>query len=151
MCPDSYSFWATCIVRETEYPNFLLASCCNVDVVKGAAGERFAGLVSNDLTSKSAPIQSCKNFSASSCLLKRSGNSALKASRPLPKMATILNAASDLNLLISRSLSTISLTATDCTRPAESDGFTFFHNTGESSKPTNLSNTRRACCALTKL
>ena len=41
-------------------------------------------------------------------------------------------------------------TATDCTRPALRDGLTFFQSTGESSKPTNLSKTRRACCALTK-
>ncbi len=37
--------------------------------------------------------------------------------------------------MISLSRSTISLTATLCTRPAESDGLTFFQSTGESSKP----------------
>ena len=41
-------------------------------------------------------------------------------------------------------------TATDCTRPAERAGFTFFHNTGESSKPTILSRIRRACWAFTR-
>ena len=35
-------------------------------------------------------------------------------------------------------------------RPAESAGFTFFHKTGESSKPTIRSKIRRACCAFTK-
>ena len=42
-------------------------------------------------------------------------------------------------------------TATDCTRPAERAGFTFFHNTGESSKPTIRSRIRRACWASTRL
>src|SRR5690606_2149638 len=143
----------TCIVRATEYPNFLLASCCNVDVVKGAEGLRFAGFFSKLFTAYVAAMQSFKNFSASSFLAKRCGNSAFKDSFALPvlKIATILNEASALNLMISRSRSTIKRTATDCTRPAESDGFTLRHNTGDNSKPTNLSNTRRACCAFTKL
>ena len=51
---------------------------------------------------------------------------------------------------ISRSLSTINLTVTLCTRPALSDGPTFLHKTGESSNPTILSNILLACCAFTK-
>ena len=52
--------------------------------------------------------------------------------------------------MISRSRSTSSRTATLCTRPADSDGRTFFHSTGDSSKPTRRSSTRRACWALTR-
>ncbi len=51
---------------------------------------------------------------------------------------------------ISRSRSTMSLSATDCTRPAESRPRTFSHKMGLMLYPTRRSNTRRACCALTK-
>src|SRR5690606_12503373 len=144
---------ATCIVLATENPSFLLASCCNVEVVNGAAGERFAGFFSRELTVNAAAILSRKKASASLFCSKRCGNSALNCSFPFPVVncATILKLASALTLLISRSRYTISLTATDCPRPADNDGFTFFHNTGASSKPTKRSSTRRACCALTKL
>ena len=60
-------------------------------------------------------------------------------------MATTLKAAVAENLFTSRSLSTIKRTATDCTRPADREGLTFFHRTGDNSKPTSRSNTRRAC------
>jgi hypothetical protein len=95
-------------------------------------------------------IQSCKNFSASSCW-QTLGQFGFKGVSAGAEYGTILKAASDLNLFTSRSRSTIKRTATDCTRPAESDGFTFFQSTGESSKPTSLSKTRRACCAFTRL
>ena len=55
----------------------------------------------------------------------------------------------ELNASISSSLSTINFTATDCTRPADNPGFTFFHSTGDNSNPTILSKIRRACCAST--
>ena len=50
---------------------------------------------------------------------------------------------------ISVSLSTISLTATDWTLPADSPLFTFFHSNGLILYPTILSNTLLACCAST--
>ena len=43
----------------------------------------------------------------------------------------------------SRSRSTTRRTATDCTRPADSCGMTFFHSTGETSYPYSRSSTRR--------
>ena len=55
-----------------------------------------------------------------------------------------------MNWLILRSRSTISFTATDCTRPADSWGFTLRHSTGDSSKPTRRSRMRRACWAFTR-
>ena len=66
------------MVLATEKPNFLLASCCKVEVVKGAAGDFFPGFTSKLLTIKLAALQSFKNFSASPINSKRSGCSALK-------------------------------------------------------------------------
>ncbi len=54
------------------------------------------------------------------------------------------------NAIRSRSRSTISRVATDCTRPADSLGMTFFHSTGETSYPYSRSSTRRAWYASTK-
>ena len=48
------------------------------------------------------------------------------------------------NAIRSRSRSTTSRVATDCTRPADSLGMTFFHSTGETSYPYSRSSTRRA-------
>ena len=47
------------------------------------------------------------------------------------------------NAIRSRSRSTTSRMATDCTRPADSRGMTFFHSTGETSYPYSRSSTRR--------
>ncbi len=52
------------------------------------------------------------------------------------------------NAMRSRSRSTMSRTAGDWTRPAESPLATFFHNTGEISKPTRRSTIRRDSWAL---
>ena len=51
---------------------------------------------------------------------------------------------------ISRSRSTTSRTATDCTRPADNPRATFAQSSGETSKPTTRSRNRRACCAFTR-
>ncbi|MNT55191.1 hypothetical protein D3C71_1346100 [compost metagenome] len=72
------------MVRATENPSFLLASCCNVDVVNGADGERFAGFVSRFFTENSAALQSSKNLVASASVAKRCGSSALKLSLTFP-------------------------------------------------------------------
>ena len=65
ICPDSYNCCATRIVLETEKPNLRDASCCNVDVVKGADGVRFAGFFCKSFTLKAAPIHVSKKLSAS--------------------------------------------------------------------------------------
>ena len=59
--------------------------------------------------------------------------------------------SSGINFSISSSLSTINLTATDCTLPADNPLLTFFHNTGLILYPTILSSTLLACWASTKL
>src|SRR6185436_7094 len=50
----------------------------------------------------------------------------------------------------SRSRSTTSRVATDCTRPAERRGMTFFQSTGETSNPYSRSRMRRVSCASTR-
>ena len=58
--------------------------------------------------------------------------------------------SSGLNAMISRSRSTMSFTATDWTRPAESPFLIFFQRTGDTLNHTRRSRTRRDCCALTR-
>ncbi|MNY04505.1 hypothetical protein D3C86_1371850 [compost metagenome] len=57
--------------------NFLAASCCNVEVVKGAAGVFFVGLVSKSDTLYIEPIFLLKKSSASFFVLKFFGSFAL--------------------------------------------------------------------------
>ena len=66
MYPLSYSCWAICIVRATLNPSLRLASCCSVEVVKGGAGVRLAGLVSMVCTLKAQPTRLCMKACASS-------------------------------------------------------------------------------------
>ena len=80
------------MVCDTEYPSFLLASCCKVEVVKGAAGLRVPGFTSTELTIKSDPIQLSKNFKAWSLVSKRFGSSALNFLLLNSNSATILKA-----------------------------------------------------------
>ena len=46
--PDSYNLCAADIVRLTENPNFLDASCCKVEVVNGADEDFLNGFFSID-------------------------------------------------------------------------------------------------------
>ncbi len=120
------------MVLPTEKYNFLDASCCNVDVVNGAEGDFFAGFLSNLLTEKSAEIFFSKNalasFSEAKVLFSLAENT-LPSS--VLNSAAILNDACGSNASISLSRSTINLTATDCTRPAERPGLIFFQSTGD--------------------
>ena len=86
------------MVCETEQPNFLDASCCNVEVVKGAEGDFFAGFFSISEILKSAEIHLFKNSSATSFLSNLLGISALKIlSCSFLKIANTLNDDTDLN------------------------------------------------------
>ena len=62
MRPSSYNRCALLMVLLTENPNFLAASCCNVEVVNGAAGAFLAGFFSKPETLKSAFMFASKNF-----------------------------------------------------------------------------------------
>ena len=134
----------------TVNPNLRAASCWRVEVVNGGAGLFFTGFLSISVIVNSLSLQDAKKASASSSVLKPCANDALMGWSSTMKTALTLYTDSLLKFSISFSRSTISRTATLCTRPAERLGFSFFHNTGEILKPTILSNTRRACCAFTK-
>ena len=84
---------------------------------------------------------------ASASVLNRVGSSALMAFLwPfLVNSAVILKSETEVKWFTSRSLSTINLTATDCTLPADKEGFTFRHKIGDNSKPTKRSKILRAC------
>ncbi len=84
------------MVCDTEKPNLRAASCCKVDVVNGADGERFAGFVSNVSIVKEAALHFSKNAWASCSVLKRLSNSAFKFALPVLNKATTLNAELDL-------------------------------------------------------
>lgn len=76
--PLSYNRCATIIVRLTEYPNLRDASCCKVEVVKGADGVFFAGFTSSEEIVNVADLHFSKNARASCADLKLVFNSALK-------------------------------------------------------------------------
>jgi hypothetical protein len=111
---DSYNFCASCIVRDTENPSFLLASCCNVDVVNGADGALFHGFFSTFPTLNLAFLQYSKKGITSldflNSLSNVAGNDFLEFHEKVP---TVLNVDELLNFSISLSLSTIIRTATD--------------------------------------
>ena len=137
-------------MSDTGKPNFRAASCCSVEVVNGGAGMRFCGCTVMSEILKSLPLQASRNSRALSAVGKRRFSSARKVLPLMLNSAVTRKFDSLLNFCISRSRSTMSFTATLCTRPAESDGFTLRHSTGESLKPTIRSSTRRACCASTR-
>jgi hypothetical protein len=89
------------MVLLTEKYNFLAASCCNVEVVKGAAGDFFAGFFSKLATEKEAVLFFSKNAFASDSLLNAFGSFALNAC-PLEVVnsASTLKVASELKSLI---------------------------------------------------
>lgn len=68
----------------------------------------------------------------------------------LSRCASIFHDSSGINDLISRSRSTRSFTATDCTLHAERPVRIFFQRTGETSYQTIRSSIRRDCCAFTR-
>ena len=126
--------------------------------MNGGAGHLETSFFSTEPTVNTQPRQLSRKASASCCESKR------RSSTPVTLLAELLPPLSfsgtntpstrkyglESNALISRSRSTIRRRATDCTRPAESDGFIFFQRMGESSKPTRRSSTLRACWAITR-
>ena len=74
--PFSYKCWAIVIVWDTVNPNLRAASCCNVDVVKGGAGERFNGFLVTASALNSACWHLSRKASTSSRLLNLAGSSA---------------------------------------------------------------------------
>ena len=143
------------IVCDTEKPNLRAASCCSVEVVNGGAGDFFEGRVTMSFTWNKESLHCSRKACASSFSWKRLPNSAFTSifspSGPGTSNTAVTRYHDSLtNAFTSRSRSTTKRTATDWTRPADRAGFTLRHNTGESSKPTIRSSTRRACWAFTR-
>ena len=80
------------IVCDTEKPSFRAASCCRVEVVKGAAGDFFVGSVCTSSMVNVASLHESRNASASAFSLKRVFNSAF-SSTALPSLSGTMNTA----------------------------------------------------------
>ena len=108
------------------------------------------GFLSTFSTVNLFPSACFRKTSASSRVLNFLFKSALNPAPSLDKKSPLtLKNFSLAKALISFSLSTIKRTATDCTLPADKEGCTLRQRTGDSSKPTKRSRTRRACWAST--
>ena len=79
------------MVLATGKYSFREASCCSVDVVKGAAGDLLAGLVLRSATLNFAETQDFKKASASSLVSKFEGSLAWK-----PDPSWVVNEATTL-------------------------------------------------------
>jgi hypothetical protein len=148
------------IVRSTENRSLRPASCCSVLVMNGAYGRRRYGFSSTRVTaklefcrratrprapgssrcttslrvrpvsgSKSRPVATRLSSSVTRVAANVDGSPSAPASVTANRPSTSQYSA-DRNFIRARSRSTTSLVATDCTRPAESLGMTFFHSTG---------------------
>ena len=136
------------MVRAGAKPSLREASCCKVEVVKGAAGWRLAGL--------RLDARRPRTWRVSSALLKASRLGARADVEPVELLAVgadepggegraglrlQMRRRSDQYSLrdegsISSSRSQTSRSATDCTRPAERAPGSLRHSTGERVKPT---------------
>src|SRR3989338_7639799 len=123
----------------TENPSLREASCWSVDVVNGGGGVLFNSFSSMDATFHSFPSTSLITVSDSSLVLGTNFSplyllrSAVNVSfLSVSSEAVIVQYSTGTNALISRSRSTMIFTATDCTRPALSPRYTFFHKKCES-------------------
>ena len=67
------------MVCETEKPSLRDASCCKVEVVKGGAGDFFAGFFSMLSILNCAFLHASRKASASAFLSNRCGNSAFSS------------------------------------------------------------------------
>ena len=147
------------MVRFAWNPKRREASCCRVEVMKGGAGVFFLTPFLMSVMTKSPPSSSericfaCASFLISTFSplkeARRAGNCFLE--REVESLASMVQYSSCLKSRISFSRSTISLTTTDCTLPAERPGLTVFHKNGLSLYPTSRSRMRRVCWALTRL
>ena len=142
------------IVICAPQPNRLPASCCIVEVVNGGFGRSVLGDSSIDLTTSGAALSAATSdlaaTSSSSKMLASdfsftapsAPKSAVVATRlpstlsrralkPSSHLAVKSHQAEEIKAIRSRSFSTINRVATDCTRPAEIRGITFFQSTGD--------------------
>ena len=136
------------MVRRVAKRSLRAASCCKVDVVKGAVGLRLRCFFSSRLT-VSIPCASSNRrcFAAlaralvfkSNCLTRlpsRVCKRPLKACFCLSTNAVIVQYSFGIKASMACSRSTIMRNAGLCTRPADKLGLIFFHNNGDKLKPT---------------
>ena len=134
------------MVWVAENPNLREASCCIVDVMKGACGLRVSGFATTLMTDRLAAFTAALAAMASFSLPSENLSSFLpssetnRAGKSAPLVFLIL-ASNDqyswfLKFSISVSRSHIRRRATDWTRPAERAPGSLRHKTGESVKPT---------------
>ena len=134
----SYSCWATVIVFLAENPSLRPASCWSVEVMNGGAGLRRRSPRVTDRTTNGRPSRPAMSARVSASLVsdafspRTSRSVASNCGGRLP----VSRACSDqystgTKASISRSRSTISRTATDCTRPADSPRRTLSHSSGD--------------------
>ena len=136
------------------------ASCCSVDVMNGAAGERRNGFSVTALTLKGRPVSAAATEVASSSPRTRAApplpvctpcsSKSLPVATAAPPRATSVapkpdgasawvkvpstpHQVAERNRMRARSRSTTMRVATLWTRPAESRGMTLRHSTGETS------------------
>ena len=135
----------------TEKPKRVLAACCSVEVIYGALGLTLVGLSSRLITLYSASLIRFNKASVSALLCSfKVLPFCFTASRRMSSFFALVSAntcqySSGIKARISRSRSTTSFTATDCTRPADKPRAIFSHSNGEIIKPTTRSKKRRAC------
>ena len=141
----------------TLKPSRVLAACCRVDVMKGAAGLELVGLSSRLLTCRGCWRNKARALLVSASLVGRNSAPLWRVicnRRASPAGVAVAAKASQyssgINARISRSRSTIRRTATDCTRPADKPRATLAHSRGDTIKPTTRSRKRRVCWALTR-
>ena len=150
------------MVRRTLKPKRADAACCRVEVMNGGGGRVAVFLSTRSRTtnkrsrkrvtasSATASLPGRKSLPFSLTTWNRTGDSSFPGGSLRSRSANASQYSSGVNARISRSRSTTSRTATDCTRPADSPRATFDHSNGDSSKPTTRSRKRRACWALTR-
>ena len=133
----SYRRCATDIVRFGLKPSRRLASCWSVEVVNGAAGDRFwvrvpslvtAGWSSRMAAACASEVASSGMSSASPSM--RTSSAANVSPVWVARIAWIVQYSRAVNARISRSRSTTRRTATDWTRPADRPRWTFLPRSG---------------------
>lgn len=100
-------------------------------MVNGDEGDFLAGLATTDETEKILSDACVRNDLASSLDVYVAFHFAINVDPSIENIACVFKLGLEANACISLSLSTISLTATDCTRPALSQVLIFFHNNGD--------------------
>ena len=134
------------MVRVAPKPSLREASCCRVEVVKGDHGLRLTCLCSTEATEKASGVSRLTTASAAPLSPRANLSSFLPSSwirwavkvepSAVRKVISMVQNSWGRKASISPSRWQISLSATDCTRPADFEPGSLRHRTGERVKPT---------------